>query len=112
MSEQRPLDIRPDHLKIVREIVRRHLPDREVCAFGSRITWTAKPYSDLDLAIMGDEPLDLGALASLKEDFIESDQPWKVDVVEWASSPESFRKIIAKERTVILWSPHKKQSFR
>ena len=38
-------------------LLRQHVPDRKVLAFGSRATWTAKDYSDLDLAILGDEPL-------------------------------------------------------
>ncbi|MEO5367436.1 MAG: restriction endonuclease subunit S [Magnetococcus sp. WYHC-3] len=112
MSGQPPIDIRPDHLEMVQEILRRHVPDREVWAFGSRVTWTAKAYSDLDLAIMGEEPVDLDVLAALKEDFSDSDLPWKVDVVEWASTAASFRKVIEGERVVVMsnsavqWSEH------
>lgn len=47
------VDLRPDHWAIVRNALRQHVPDREVLAFGSRATWKAKDYSDLDLAIMG-----------------------------------------------------------
>ncbi len=98
MSNQPLIDARPDHLEIIRAIMHRHVPERKVWAFGSRVTWTAKAYSDLDLVVLGDEPLDLGVLASLKEDFSESDLPWKVDVVDWASTSESFRKIIRKNK--------------
>ncbi|NQU56551.1 MAG: restriction endonuclease subunit S [Rhodospirillales bacterium] len=98
MSDQPLIDARPDHLEIVQAILRRHVPERKVWAFGSRVTWTAKTYSDLDLVILGDEPLDLGVLASLKEEFSESDLPWKVDVVDWASASESFREIIRKNK--------------
>ena len=59
------LDLRPDHRAIVREILQRHVPDRKVLAFGSRATWTAKDYSDLDLAILGDEPLSLRETSAL-----------------------------------------------
>ncbi len=102
MSDQPLIDARPDHLEIIRAIMRRHVPKRKVWAFGSRVTWTAKPYSDLDLVILGDEPLDLGVLASLKEEFSESDLPWKVDVVDWASTSDSFRKIIKKNKVEFL----------
>ncbi len=98
MSAQPLIDARPDHLEIIRAILCSHVPARKVWAFGSRVTWTAKTYSDLDLVILGNEPLDLGVLASLKEDFSESDLPWKVDVVDWASISESFRKIIKKNK--------------
>ncbi|MBF0143000.1 MAG: restriction endonuclease subunit S [Magnetococcales bacterium] len=101
MSEPPLIDIRPDHWEIVRAILNKHLPDREVWAFGSRAKWTAKQYSDLDLAILGDEPLDLGVLAGLEEDFSESDLPFKVDVVDWATTAEGFRKIIERDRVVV-----------
>jgi predicted nucleotidyltransferase len=43
------IDIRPDHWVIVRDILQRHVPQFEVWAFGSRATWKAKEYSDLEL---------------------------------------------------------------
>lgn len=95
------LDIRPDHLKIVLDILARHVPDREVWAFGSRATWKTKDYSDLDLAIIGDEALPLKLSAALSDDFAESDLPFKVDVVDWATTSESFREIIKRDRVVV-----------
>ena len=97
------IDIHADHWRIVRDILRAHVPQHEVWAFGSRAKWTAKPYSDLDLAVITETPLPLSGSASLAEDFSESDLPWKVDVVDWASTSESFRKII--ERDKVLVSP-------
>ena len=91
------LDIAPEHLKIVREILRRHLPDREVRVFGSRVTGRARTFSDLDLAIMGEAPLPPGVTAALAEAFSESDLPFKVDLVEWATISSQFRQIIAEK---------------
>ena len=34
-------------------------------------------------------------MADLKEAFRESDLPFKVDVIDWASTKENFRKLIA-----------------
>ena len=96
MSVVPNLDLRPDHWAIVRDALRRHVPDREVLAFGSRATWTAKDYSDLDLAIMGEEPLSLRASSALDEALVESDLPFRVDIVDWASTDESFRRIIRR----------------
>ncbi|WP_291366558.1 nucleotidyltransferase family protein [Acetobacter sp. UBA5411] len=76
-------------LRILNEIV----PDREVRAFGSRVTGKAKPFSDLDLAVMGDEPLSLETRARLEEAFSESDLPWKVDVLDWALMDEGFLRL-------------------
>ena len=95
------VDLRPEHWAIVRDALRRHVPDREVLAFGSRATWTAKDYSDLDLAVMGDEPLSLRTDAALDEALGDSDLPFKVDVVDWARIDESFRAIIRQHGVVI-----------
>ena len=70
---------------------------RRVVAFGSRATWTAKEYSDLDLAVLGDEPLPLDAAAALAEGFAESDLPFKVDVVVWADIDDHLRNIIRRD---------------
>ena len=95
------VDLRPDHWAIVRSALRRHVPDREVLAFGSRATWTAKEYSDLDLVIMGEEPLSLHAASALDEALGESNLPFKVDVVDWARIDEEFRRIIRRHGLVV-----------
>lgn len=95
------IDIRPDHWGIVHDILQKHVPQLEVWAFGSRAKWQAKEFSDLDLAIIGDTPLSLDVRASLNEAFSESDLPWKVDVVDWATTNDSFRKIIAQKKIVV-----------
>lgn len=92
------LDLRPDHWDIVRAILYEHVPDRKVFAFGSRTTWTAKEYSDLDLVILGDQPLPLKITSALNEGFSESDLPFKVDVVEWIRIDEEFREVIHCDR--------------
>jgi len=77
------------------------VPQHEVWAFGSRAKWTAKPYSDLDLAVITDQPLPLKTSANLSDDFSESDLPWKVDVVDWATTRAPFRKIIERDKVVV-----------
>ena len=100
MSAEKPLiDIRPYHWDIVRDILRKHVPQYAVWAFGSRAKWSAKEYSDLDLAIITDKPLPLSISAALDENFSESDLPWKVDIVDWATTSEVFRKFIAQDKS-------------
>ncbi len=102
MTKTAPLiDIREDHWDIVQGILQKHVPQYEVLAFGSRAKWTAKQYSDLDLAIITDKPLSLDISASLSDDFSESDLPYKVDIVDWATTSESFRKIIEQDKVVV-----------
>ncbi|MDO5056480.1 MAG: restriction endonuclease subunit S [Lautropia sp.] len=111
MSRQTPnIDIRPDQWEIVRTILQEHIPGLEVWAFGSRAKWTAKEYSDLDLAIITDTPLPLETSAALNEAFSESDLPWKVDVVDWAATGEDFRRVIETQKTVLSPADTQKNS--
>jgi type I restriction enzyme S subunit len=95
------LDLNPRDLEIVRTILARHVPQYEVWAFGSRVKGTAKKYSDLDLAIITAQPLGLALSSAIADDFAESDLPIKVDVVDWATTGEAFRRIIENEKLVI-----------
>ena len=102
MSAETPLiDIRPDHWEIVQRILQEHVPNLEVWAFGSRAQWSAKEFSDLDLAIITDEPLPLDTSAALSEAFSDSDLPWKVDVVDWASVGDELKKVITRDKVVL-----------
>ncbi len=95
------LAIEPHHLRLVHEILNRHVPTHEVWAFGSRVTGTHKEYSDLDLAIITCEPMSISTAASLSDAFSQSDLPYKVDLVDWASTSDSFRQIIEGQRVVV-----------
>ena len=101
MDERPLIDVRPDLWDIVRGILQAHVPQYEVWAFGSRAKWTAKPHSDLDLAVITDQPLSLEVSTALSDAFAESDLPWRVDVVDWAATSASFRKIIERDRVVV-----------
>src|SRR6266704_750161 len=96
------LDLAPAHLDEVRRILQLHVPGRTVRAFGSRVQGNAKPFSDLDLAVMGDAPLDFRQLTALKDAFAESYLPFRVDVVDWATASEVFRGIIEAGYEVIV----------
>ncbi len=98
------IDVTPVQLAIIKAILVRHVPQYEVWAFGSRAKHTAKPYSDLDLAIMTRQALTLDARAALVDAFSESDLPWKVDIVDWATVGESFKRVIGQHK-VRIWTP-------
>jgi type I restriction enzyme S subunit len=95
------IDISADDLQIVRDILARHVPDREVWAFGSRVTGKARDYSDLDLVVVGETPLSLAVSAALSDDFSESSLPFKVDVVDWATTTPAFRAIVRADKVVL-----------
>ena len=88
------LDLLPEHLKIVKAIVVKFVPDCEVRVFGSRCNGTARKYSDLDLCIRCNEKLDWKVLAHLKDALMESDLPFRVDLLDYYAMLEHFRKNI------------------
>lgn len=89
------IDLRPNDLELVREILRAHAPQgAKVYVFGSRATGSAKVTSDLDLAIDAGQPVSLTTLEHLNEGFQDSDLNFKVDVVDLNSLSDSFRSII------------------
>ncbi len=93
-----PLDLRPEHLKLVQEILNTYVPDCTVWAFGSRTQRNAKPTSDLDLAILDLHPSKAKIIGKLLEAFEESTLPMKVDVLDWNQTNESFRNIIERQK--------------
>ena len=88
------IDLSPHHLETVKRILDEHVPGCEVKAFGSRATWTATDYSDLDLLVLGQSEVAGATLSRLNEAFEESDLPMRVDVVDWHRTSPAFRKLI------------------
>ncbi len=88
------LDIQPEHLAIVKSILQKNVPTLAVWAFGSRTKGKSKPYSDLDLVIITEQPMTITEYSQLAEDFSESDLPWKVDIVDWSLTSSQFKEII------------------
>ena len=95
------IDLDPrDRVEVLRMLAQQ-VPDMEVWAFGSRVRHTAKPYSDLDLALISQRPLSLDEMAAITDAFANSDLSIRVDVVDWASTSEVFRQIIAQAKVVM-----------
>lgn len=101
------IDISPEQLAIVQGILCDHLPKGTLAwAFGSRVTWTAKPFSDLDIALEGAAPLAADVLIDLEEAFDSSDLPWKVDVIDLNTVSPEFRAIVERQRVPADMEPH------
>lgn len=92
-------------LTLVKRILSAHVPDRLVVAFGSRVQGTAREFSDLDLVLLGDEPVEPDVLSDLRHALAESDLSISVDVVEWASLSPSFRRVIERTPVEIVQEP-------
>ena len=68
---------------------------------GSRVKGPSKPYSDLDLAVVGPTSLAGDRFASLREALTDSELPLRVDVLDWHGIAETFRQIITARFEVI-----------
>ena len=99
-----PIELSSTDLATVRTILRAIVPDLEVRAFGSRVSGRRRQTSDLDLVLMTGAPLDLRRLATLRDAFSDSDLPFKVDLVDWATTSEAFRRIIEQSHAVLQTS--------
>ena len=94
-----PVDIRSDHLRIVQDVLRAHLPgDAKAWVFGSRAAWTTKDSSDLDLAVESEMPFDSRIIGVLQDAFEDSDLPYTVDVVDINRISSSFKQIIEAQK--------------
>lgn len=85
------IDLNPHQLDTVLSILKAHVPDDTVLAFGSRVKWTATEFSDLDLVICGSKAHDFLTLGRLKEALDDSDLPIRVDVHDWNGIPDYFK---------------------
>jgi type I restriction enzyme S subunit len=101
------IDITPNQRNTIDSPLRRHIPGVTVWAYGSRVKWTSRPDSDLDL-IAFTSPEQQGRISALKEAFEESSLPFRIDVMVWDDVPESFRENILEQYVVLVEKPAKK----
>ena len=95
------IDITAHHLAMVKTIIQELIPGIPVWVFGSRIKGTAKPYSDLDLVIVGPQKLPQQLYYQLKDAMEESDLPYRVDVLDWHRISPEFRSLIQQNHVVL-----------
>jgi predicted nucleotidyltransferase len=81
-------------------ILRRRILDRIVWAFGSRAGGNARKYSDLDLVIVGSEPIPNDIYDQLVEDFDDSELPIRVDLLDWNRIDDNFKPYILEHHVV------------
>jgi type I restriction enzyme S subunit len=106
MVKPEPLiDLRPDYLAIVQDILREHLCGVEVWAYGSRAAWTDEEYSDLDLVARNHpdplQNLDFTGIEDAREAFTLSNLPFRVELFDWARLPVTFHGEIEKGYVVV-----------
>ena len=94
------IDLSAGQRRTVLALLSRYLPNTAVWAYGSRVKWTSRPASDLDLVAFA-EPEQAACVAELREAFDDSDLPFRVDLFVWDDVPSGFRKRIEAEHVVL-----------
>jgi predicted nucleotidyltransferase len=95
------IDAQPSYLEIVQRVLDQHVPGVEARVFGSRVNSKAVKYSDLDLVLVSAESIPACRIESLKDAFAESDLPFQVDVLDWNSLSDDFRRVIEKKYEIL-----------
>ncbi|MDE0040130.1 MAG: restriction endonuclease subunit S [Gammaproteobacteria bacterium] len=87
------------HRRILETLLREHLPDVEVWAYGSRVNGRSHDGSDLDLVLRGPglEEIPVGRLNDFWDAVSESLIPFLVEARDWARLPDRFRREIESQ---------------
>lgn len=90
------------YLTEARRICLQEIPDPryEIFLFGSRARGSCEHSSDVDIGIVGPEPL-AGGVSRLMNRLLESDVPWRCQVVDFGLvTDEAFRRRAYEGREV------------
>ena len=101
MGVDEDIDITTAERKIVLDLLDRHLPSTTAWVYGSRVKWTSRPQSDLDLVVFPTRA-QRERVGDLREAFEESDLPFRVDLFVWDDVPASFRTRIQAEHVPLI----------
>ena len=104
MGVERSIDITAEQRETILALLRRHLPGTAAWVYGSRIRWTSRPQSDLDLVVFS-KPEKSVQVGALRDAFEESDLPFRVDLFMWNEVPVSFREQIEAEHVELVPKP-------
>ncbi len=92
------------HRNILTALLREHLPNVEVWAYGSRVNDRGHEGSDLDLVLRGPglEKIPVEQLTDFEEALRESTIPFLVEARDWTRLPERFHREIEREYVVLI----------
>ena len=94
------IDITTEQRETILALLEGHLPDTAAWIYGSRVKWTSRPQSDLDLVVFTTEEQN-SQVGALRDAFEESSLPFRVDLFVWDAIPEAFRQQIEAEHIVL-----------
>ena len=96
------LELAPTHRQELVSILRQHVPNAKIFAYGSRTQQTKKPHADLDIVIDAEEDLPMLRLAMLRMALEESNLPMRVDWIMAQDAPDFIREQIHSENIISL----------
>lgn len=91
----------PEQMRYLLDEMARYIPNATVWAFGSRIQGTHRLASDLDLAVHCDKVTAQKELSKLNEALIESDLPFKVQLLDYNRLPQNMQENIEAMHVVL-----------
>ena len=91
------LQLTPSEWNIVHQILSKY--SYRFYAYGSRVKGTAQKFSDLDICYQEEIPLEV--ISDLQEEFMESDLPWRVELVNWRHMRPKFRVLISSDLVLL-----------
>jgi type I restriction enzyme S subunit len=103
------IDISAEQRQILLDLLSKYLANTKVWAFGSRVKWTTRSNSDLDLVVFSSPEQD-SQVSALKEALEESNLPFRVDLLVWDKLPENFQRNIEESYVVLVEAVVVKQS--
>lgn len=101
-GQHKDIDLKLGQRKELAALLQRYLPNTQVWAFGSRVTFQSqhRRASDLDLVVFSSKAQS-DAVENLREALEESDLPFSVDVLVWDRVPEHFHANIERAYFVL-----------
>lgn len=93
-----------DYIDIAKQIVLKQVPNDAfaIFLFGSRAAGNAKPLSDIDIGILGTEPIPMIVKAHLDVELEESIVPFKIDLIDFYQVDKDFKKEALKK--IQIWN--------
>ncbi|MHA1540505.1 MAG: nucleotidyltransferase family protein [Alphaproteobacteria bacterium] len=92
------MQVSKKELEEIKAILEKHLHNKKVLAFGSRIKETADKFSDLDCVVFCANVFDF---EQITEAFENSDLPFRIQLLMWEKLPKDFQEEIKKQFVVL-----------
>ena len=83
----------------IKKVIRKYLSfeNFQIFVFGSRVKGRSHPKSDIDIGILGDQPVDLKTMSKINEEIAELPILYKIEVVDFQTVGKEFRENALKK---------------